>query len=173
MAALEAALKESRIIGDLVDGIVDGGGVELSVVYAGKAAVHGNLLTPEETAVAPAVAISGAAPDALHTLIYTDPDPPDPANPIRKEWLHWLVTNIPGGDFAKGDEVAGHYGPVPPTGTHRYVFLLFQQPGRIEVADPSGGERSRRAHFSSKKLAVAHGLGDPVDVKWFNAHKTE
>eukprot|EP00887_Chlorella_sp_A99_P001498 scaffold8.g1498.t1 len=246
-AALEAALKESRIIGDLVDGIVDGGGVELSVVYAGKAAVHGNLLTPEETAVAPAVAISGAAPDALHTLarrprprapalplrlpqsvpatgcstgwtpdwplpavalvpnnrstptptLRTPPTPSArsgctgeppckprvreqhactqaqprsflgaPPRPRQRCWVACrLVTNIPGGDFAKGDEVAGHYGPVPPTGTHRYVFLLFQQPGRIEVADPSGGERSRRAHFSSKKLAVAHGLGDPVDVK--------
>ncbi len=30
----------------------------------------------------------------------------DPANPTRKEWLHWMVTNIPAaGDVGKGQEV--------------------------------------------------------------------
>ena len=32
--------------------------------------------------------------------------PADPANPIRKEWLHWLACNIPaGGDITQGHEV--------------------------------------------------------------------
>ena len=36
-----------------------------------------------------------------------DPDPPDPAAPVYREWLHWIVTNIPGAeaDAAKGTEV--------------------------------------------------------------------
>lgn len=32
----------------------------------------------------------------------------DPANPVKKEWLHWLVVNIPAGaDISRGDEVGG------------------------------------------------------------------
>jgi phosphatidylethanolamine-binding protein len=38
----------------------------------------------------------------------SDPDPPDPAKPVFKEWLHWIVANIPGGaeaNAAKGTEI--------------------------------------------------------------------
>lgn len=48
--------------------------------------------------------ISGAEDGALYTLINTDPDAPDPANPHMGEILHWVVTNIKGGDVATGDE---------------------------------------------------------------------
>ena len=64
-------------------------------------------------------------------------------------------------------------GPAPPVGTHRYAFLLFQQPSQepLQVADPSGGKAMGRAHFSTKKFAHHHSLGDPVCVAWFLSHK--
>ena len=52
--------------------------------------------------------------------------------------------------------------------------MLFTVPPPLpkpQVADPTGGERMGRVHFSTRKWAAQHDLGDPIDVKWFNAHK--
>jgi hypothetical protein len=38
-----------------------------------------------------------AAPGKRYTLLMVDPDAPSPDNPAMREWLHWIVTNIPGG----------------------------------------------------------------------------
>ena len=37
----------------------------------------------------------------------SDPDAPSPSNPTHREWLHWIVTNIPGGapNIADGHQV--------------------------------------------------------------------
>jgi Raf kinase inhibitor-like YbhB/YbcL family protein len=62
-----------------------------------------------------------------------DPDAP------AKDWLHWLVINIPpttlsvaanqvpaGGTAILNDGNVTHYdGPCPPSGTHRYFFNIF------------------------------------------------
>jgi phosphatidylethanolamine-binding protein (PEBP) family uncharacterized protein len=47
---------------------------------------------------------------------------------------HWVVVNIPGIDFHKGDVLAPYMGPAPPphSGYHRYVFAVFQQQGKID-----------------------------------------
>ena len=67
----------------------------------------GVMIEPEHASSTPVVRVRGGEEGALYTLIASDPDPPDPANPTKKEWLHWLVTNIPGGggDVSKGHEV--------------------------------------------------------------------
>lgn len=33
----------------------------------------------------------------------TDPDDPTRTAPKTREWLHWLVVNIPGNDIDKGE----------------------------------------------------------------------
>ncbi len=62
---------------------------------------------------------------------------------------HWIVANIPGGDVHKGEEISKYAGAGPPKGSglnlefpnlmivglHRYVFLLFEQKGKIEVKE--------------------------------------
>lgn len=48
-----------------------------------------------QAAHAPSVTFAGA-PNKLHTLIMVDPDAPSPDNPTMAQWLHWIVTNIPG-----------------------------------------------------------------------------
>ena len=103
-------------------------------------------------------------------------DAPDPADPTRREWLHWLVTGAPTGDDAagtRGTQITSYMGPAPPIGTHRYVFLLHKQPNHepLQVADPSHGGGDR-AHFNSRAFAEAHGLGRPVAVAWFTSRKT-
>ena len=60
------------------------------------------------------------------TLIFpTDPDAPSRKDPKYREWRHWLVVNIPGGDVSKGEVCAEYVGAGPPKGTglHRYIVL--------------------------------------------------
>lgn len=47
---------------------------------------------------------------------------------------HWLVTNIPGDRVAEGTVLSQYIGAGPPekTGLHRYVYLVYKQPGKIE-----------------------------------------
>ena len=57
-----------------------------------------------------------------------DPDAPSRANPSSREFLHWLVTNIPGCDIAKGDQFAEYIGSDAPkdTGkTDKYVDTKY------------------------------------------------
>lgn len=96
----------------------------------------GNELTPTQVKDKPAVQLEGSA-DGLYTLIMTDPDAPSRTNPVHREFLHWTVINIPGGDVAAGQEVFGYIGSGPPekTGLHRYIFFLFKQNGEIQYTD--------------------------------------
>lgn len=48
--------------------------------------------------------------------------------------LHWVVNNIPAASEGLARASGGHtlveyMGPAPPMGTHRYIFLAYQQPG--------------------------------------------
>lgn len=40
---------------------------------------------------------------AFYTLMMVDPDAPSRHNPKNREWLHWLVVNIPGGKVKMGE----------------------------------------------------------------------
>ncbi|PSC72839.1 MOTHER of FT and TF 1-like isoform B [Micractinium conductrix] len=173
--AVGASLEQAKIIPDILDRVSAASQAQLVVEFQGKAVQHGELLTPAATKSAPVARVKGGAEGGLFTILCTDPDPPDPAAPKFREWLHWIVANVPsGGDSTQGQTVTPYRGPSPPIGTHRYVFMLFQQPNQepLQLSDPSGGDpMARRASFSTRKFAAAHSLGDPVAVTWFNAHK--
>jgi phosphatidylethanolamine-binding protein (PEBP) family uncharacterized protein len=40
---------------------------------------------------------------AYYTLIMTDPDAPTRESAKFREWLHWMVVNIPGDAIEQGD----------------------------------------------------------------------
>lgn len=46
-----------------------------------------------------------------------DPDAPSRADPKFGQFQHWLVTNIPGNDVSKGDELTAYIGSGAPKGT--------------------------------------------------------
>ena len=98
-----------------------------------------------------------------------DPDAPSPSEPTFREWLHWIVVDIPeGADANKGKEVVQYMGPQPPTGIHRYVFAFFKQNTHL-------GGRLRppttRSNFSTRQFASQHALGLPVAAVYFNSQK--
>jgi hypothetical protein len=44
------------------------------------------------------------------------------------------VKDVPaGGAASDGVELTSWIGPAPPIGTHRYIFLLYEQDGTLEV----------------------------------------
>ncbi|EPS72123.1 hypothetical protein M569_02638, partial [Genlisea aurea] len=103
--------------------------------------------------------------------VMTDPDAPSPSEPALREWVHWIVTDIPGccGDAgSRGREVLAYGGPRPPIGIHRYVLVLFRQEGgSLEGLQPP----PIRSRFCTRVFARELNLGMPVATVYFNAHK--
>ncbi|CAL4977368.1 unnamed protein product [Urochloa decumbens] len=164
MARFVDPLVVGRVIGEVVDLFVPS--ISMTVAYGPKDISNGCLLKPSATAAPPLVRISGRRND-LYTLIMTDPDAPSPSDPTMREYLHWIVANIPGGtDASKGEDVVEYMGPRPPVGIHRYVLVLFEQKTRVNAEAP--GER---ANFNTRAFAAAHELGLPTAVVYFNAQK--
>ncbi|KAL6592711.1 hypothetical protein ACP70R_001872 [Stipagrostis hirtigluma subsp. patula] len=169
MAAHVDPLVVGRVIGDVVDLFVPT--VSMSVRFGTKDLTNGCEIKPSVAAAAPAVQIAGRVND-LFTLVMTDPDAPSPSEPTMREWLHWLVVNIPGGtDPSQGEEVVPYMGPRPPVGIHRYVLVAYQQKARVAAPAPGAQAESARARFSTRAFADRHDLGLPVAAMYFNAQK--
>jgi len=93
-------------------------------------------------------------------VIYSDPD----AGPKLKEFHHWLIGNIPGGDVNMGETLTAYVGSATPpktgrylpskyfnfkvykllisnnififVGLHRYVLLVYKQPSKLVFDEP-------------------------------------
>jgi phosphatidylethanolamine-binding protein (PEBP) family uncharacterized protein len=44
-----------------------------------------------------------AQKDAYYTLLMVDPDAPCRKQPDNREWLHWMVVNIPNLNISEGE----------------------------------------------------------------------
>ncbi|XP_006886261.1 PREDICTED: 39S ribosomal protein L38, mitochondrial [Elephantulus edwardii] len=95
---------------------------------------YGNEVTPTEAARPPEVTYE-ADEGSLWTLLLTNLDghllEPD------AEYVHWLVTNIPGAQVTEGQETCHYLPPFPARGSgfHRFVLLLFKQNGTIDFSE--------------------------------------
>lgn len=75
---------------------------------------------------------------SLFIIETLDPDAPSRQAPASREFVHWLVVNIPGDQVAKGDTLAEYVGSGPPKGSglHRYVFLVYKQGAAQKIDEP-------------------------------------
>ncbi|XP_030383422.1 protein D3 [Scaptodrosophila lebanonensis] len=132
----------------------------------------GVVLTPTQVKDQPVVKW-GADPETLYTLCMTDPDAPSRQDPKFREWHHWLVVNIPGGDIAKGEVLSAYIGSGPPPGTglHRYVFLVYEQKDKIKFDEKRLPNNSGdgRGGFKIAEFAKKYNLGDPVAGNFYQA----
>ncbi|KAD7477361.1 hypothetical protein E3N88_00497 [Mikania micrantha] len=134
-----------RVIGDVLDNFTKS--VNLTVSYNDREVHNGCELKPSKVMV--------------------DPDAPSPSDPNLREYLHWLVTDIPATTGARfGQEIVCYESPRPSMGIHRIVFVLFRQLGRQTVYAPGW-----RQNFNTKDFAELYNLGSPVAAVYFNCQR--
>lgn len=83
-----------------------------------------------------------------------------------------------GSDLSKGETLAEYRGSSPPrnTGLHRYAFLLYRQPGRLDFSAERRIESTSwdgRYNFSIQRFADAYNMGAPVAGNMFQAQFEE
>ncbi|KAL2644541.1 hypothetical protein R1flu_012128 [Riccia fluitans] len=166
MARSSDPLVVGRIVGDVLEEFVPC--VEITAKYASRQISNGCEMKPSAVTEAPLVEIVDRNdPNALFTLIMTDPDAPSPSEPSHKEYLHWLVTDIrSGGDASAGQCIVPYESPKPPIGIHRYVFSVFRQQHPLPLNQPS-----TRKKFCTRLVAQQFGLGKAVAAVYFNSQK--
>lgn len=155
-----------NIVGDIVDHFAPS--ALLRVFYNNREMTSGSELKPSQVANEPTVQIAGRDGRALYTLVMVDPDAPSPSNPSKREYLHWLVTDIPeGADVSRAmSEVVAYESPRPTAGIHRFVFIVFRQAVRQAIYAPGW-----RANFNTRDFAACYSLGAPVAAAYFNCQR--
>ncbi|PSN44470.1 Protein D1, partial [Blattella germanica] len=142
------------------------------VTYGNVSVNLGNESTPTQVKDKPSVTWS-AVDGAYYLLCMNDPDAPTRENRELGEVLHWLVGNIPGNKIHQGDTLAEFIGSGPPkdSGFHRYVFLVYKQPGKITFDEPYIDNRTGppRLKFSTKQFAKKYSLDNPVAGNFYQA----
>ncbi|GFY59127.1 phosphatidylethanolamine-binding protein 1 [Trichonephila inaurata madagascariensis] len=133
----------------------------------------GNELTPTQVKDIPTHIQWPAKQGALYTLCMTDPDAPSRKDPKYREWHHWLVVNIPENDVSSGTVMSEYVGSGPPEGTglHRYVFLIYEQPGKLNCDEKKLTNRSgdHRANFKIANFAKKYHLNELVAGNFYQA----
>lgn len=166
---VQSAMEEHGVVPDVID---TAPADEAEVTYGHLSVNFGNELTPRQAKDIPTVRWN-ADDESYYLLVMTDPDAPSRANPVRREFRHWLVGNIPGDKVDEGETLTEYVGSGPPKGTglHRYVFLVYKQPGEINYEERHISNRSAdtRPKFSIKAFAQKYNLGNPVAGNFFQA----
>ncbi|CAH9072966.1 unnamed protein product [Cuscuta epithymum] len=159
------ALAVGRVVGDVLEPFTRS--VNLRVTYGDRDVTNGCEFRPSLVVSPPRVEVGGQDLRTFYTLVMIDPDAPSPSEPSLREYLHWLVTDIPattGANF--GQEIVRYESPQPFIGIHRFVFVLFQQLGRQTVYAPGW-----RQSFRTREFAELYNLGSPVAAVYFNGQR--
>ncbi|KAG7318151.1 hypothetical protein KOW79_017906 [Hemibagrus wyckioides] len=127
----------------------------------------GKVFTPTQVQNRPTVIEwEGCDSSKLYTLAMTDPDAPSRKDPKFREWHHFLVVNMKGNDVSSGCVMSDYVGSGPPKGTglHRYVWLVYEQPGPVNCNERVLTNRSgdNRGKFKIQDFRKKYSLGAPV-----------
>nr|QQD47950.1 flowering locus T [Chimonanthus praecox] len=154
-----------RVIGDVLDLFTRS--IPIRVTFNNREVTNGCELRPSQVVNQPRVEIGGNDLRTFYTLVMVDPDAPSPSDPYLREYLHWLVTDIPATTGASfGQEIVCYENPRPTVGIHRFVLVLFQQLGRQTVYAPGW-----RQNFITRDFAELYNLGPPVAALYFNCQR--
>ncbi|CAN6239947.1 unnamed protein product [Urochloa humidicola] len=167
-----------HVVGDILDPFIKS--ASLRVMYNNKELTNGSELKPSQVANEPRVEIAGRDMRNLYTLclksterkesqlyVMVDPDSPSPSNPTKREYLHWLVTDIPESTNASyGNEIVSYENPKPTAGIHRFVFILFRQSVQQTIYAPGW-----RPNFNTRDFSALYNLGPPVAAVFFNCQR--
>ncbi|RHZ48254.1 hypothetical protein CDV55_101063 [Aspergillus turcosus] len=154
---------------------------QLHISFNNKPVSLGNLFRASECKTAPSVSFSKEEDDApssastSYTLLLVDPDAPTPDDPKFAFWRHWVVSGLKAETAtatatADGGTALTEYlgpGPKDESRPHRYLFLLFREPGGFALTkeDVGGEEFTARRSFKVAEWVERHGL-ELVGVNW-------
>ncbi|CAO2828708.1 unnamed protein product [Amaranthus hypochondriacus] len=159
------SLVVGQVIGDVLDPFVRS--VHLRITYDSRDVINACEFRPSQILQRPRIEILGTNPTALYTLVMVDPDAPSPGNATEREYLHWLVTNIPAtGGIGYGQEIVPYEGPRPSMGIHRLVFVVFQQMEMLAISAPGW-----RQNFFTREFAELYNLGFPAAAMYFTCQR--
>ncbi|XP_043725286.1 protein HEADING DATE 3A-like [Telopea speciosissima] len=165
MARERDPLVVGGVIGDVLD--LFNRSISIRVIYNNREVANGCDLRPSVVVNQPRVELGGDDLRTFYTLVMVDPDAPSPSDPNLREYLHWLVTDIPEGTTANfGQEIVCYESPRPSIGIHRFVFVLFRQLGRQTVYAPGW-----RQNFYTRDFAELYNLGLPVAAAYYNCQR--
>nr|XP_018905938.1 PREDICTED: protein D3-like [Bemisia tabaci] len=177
-----AILKEKHICPDVIP-IEDCPGERVELAWDNAIVDFGVSMDANDILYSPSKSRWPIQKGALYVLIFIDPDVPTRENPSEREYLHWLVENISGDNCHHGETLFDYIGPIPEhmRGTHRMVFLVYQQPGtsgtdfvRYEEEEwPFERREKLRVKFSSNNFAKKYNLTGPIAANFFMAHWTQ
>ncbi|XP_021847311.1 protein TWIN SISTER of FT-like [Spinacia oleracea] len=156
-----------EVIGDVMDPFIRF--ATLKVFYGSRELINACEIRPSLTVNPPAIEIQGNDPMSVYyyTLVMVDPDAPSPGNPTEREYLHWLVTNIPAtGNINAGQEIVAYESPRPSLGIHRYVFVLFRHMEMKSISHPGW-----RQNFYTREFAERYDLRMPVAASYFTCQR--
>ncbi|XP_078150999.1 protein VERNALIZATION 3-like [Carex rostrata] len=140
--------------------------VSFRVLYNNRLLFNGTDLRPSAVVNRPKIEIGGTDLRVFYTIVLVDPDAPSPCNPNLREYLHWMVTDIPGStDVSFGKEVIYYEKPEPRSGIHRMIFVLYCQLGCSTVFPPD-----MRHNFKCRSFARQYHL-DIVAAMYFNCQR--
>ena len=135
---------------------------------------EGCLIEPEYASKSPSIEFA-ADPASYHAIVMIDPDAPSVHDPQYRQFVHWIVLNIPGNNLNSGLTVAKYVqaGPAYNSGYHRYIFLLFDQGRRLDEEEL----RNQEVNFGKEgkyryrgKVDIrewAREFGDPIGINGF------
>nr|AJW81120.1 phosphatidylethanolamine-binding protein [Zea mays subsp. parviglumis] len=142
----------ARVLQDVLDPFTPT--IPLRITYNNSLLLAGAELKPSAVISKPRVDIGGNDMRTFYTLVLIDPDAPSPSHPSLREYLHWMVTDIPETTSVNfGQELVFYERPDPRSGIHRLVFVLFRQLGRGTVFAPE-----MRQNFNCRSFARQYHL---------------
>lgn len=155
--------KKFEIVPDVLPSVADDT-EEMQVSYGGITVAAGTEIAPSQSLEEPNVSwISDE--NKFYTLFMVDPDAPSRDEPLYREFIHWVVTDIPGSDVKSGVVVVDYMGPAPPhaSGIHRYCFLAYEQKEKGVVnVDETKKLFEGRGGKKIMDLVTKSDLGQPI-----------
>ncbi|XP_072153981.1 protein D1 isoform X1 [Bemisia tabaci] len=123
----------------------------------------GTMLLPKDVAVRPKIREWYTETDSYYVLVMTGMDEPWCENSTQFMYLYWCIGNIPETNISAGHVYAPYLGPRPrkDTGAHRYVFILYRQPEKLDFDLPNlyrDRNDVRRTCFSTRKFWTHYNL---------------
>ncbi|KAH8892209.1 PEBP-like protein [Thozetella sp. PMI_491] len=113
----------------------------------------GQFIPRADALSAPEVFYPAGSPEKTYIVVCLDLDPPFASFPFAGPINHWtqsgfrLASSEGNGKLETSDPFVINYlrpGPPPGAGPHRYLFLLYEQPGSFDV----------KAHAPGKEISV-------------------